>query len=43
MKKKKYMKGWKLGTPMTYSEIDRLIKMIQNEIEIRESGRISTK
>jgi len=39
MKKDKYMKGWKVGQPMTYSEIDRLIKMVQDEIEIRKSDR----
>ena len=33
------MKGWKVGQPMTYSEIDRLIKMVQDEIEIRKSDR----
>ena len=43
MKKDKYMKGWKVGQPMTYSEIDRLIKMIQDEIEIRKSDRDDTK
>lgn len=32
MKKDKYMKGWNVGQPMTYSEIDRLIKMVQDEI-----------
>jgi len=43
MNKDKYMKGWKVGQPMTYSEIDRLIKMIQDEIEIRKSDRDDTK
>ena len=29
MKKDKYMKGWKVGQPMTYSEIDRLIEGVR--------------
>ena len=36
MKKDKYMKGWKVGQPMTYSEIDRLIEMVKDEIKIRK-------
>ena len=32
MKKEKYMKGWKVGQPMTYSEIDRLIKMVKDNV-----------
>ena len=40
MKKDKYMKGWNVGQPMTYSEIDRLIKMVKDEIKIRESEAI---
>lgn len=38
IKKDKYMKGWNVGQPMTYSEIDRLIKMVQDEIKIRIVG-----
>lgn len=43
MKKDKYMKGWKVGSPMTYSEIDRLIEMVKNEIKIRKLDRNDTK
>jgi hypothetical protein len=32
MKKEKYMKGWKVGQPMTYSEIDRLIEMVKDNV-----------
>ena len=43
MKKDKYMKGWNVGQPMTYSYIDRLIKMVKNEIKIRKLDRNDTK
>lgn len=37
------MKGWNVEQPMTYSEIDRLIKMVRDEIKIRKSDRDDTK
>ena len=37
------MKGWNVGQPMTYSEIDRLIEMVKNEIKIRKLDRDDTK
>jgi len=42
MKKDKYMKGWNVGQPMTYSYIDRLIKMVKDKVLEPEYDEVTT-